>query len=78
LKQAHCDTVDCVPVHHLFGGFFDPIDPAGVNVARAGRTVPVTWRLTDANGSPVSDPASFVSLASKTIACSPTQPSDQI
>jgi hypothetical protein len=40
-----------------------------VNVAKAGQAVPAKWRLTDANGVPISDPASFVRLASYPISC---------
>jgi hypothetical protein len=50
-------------VQYVFSGFFTPIDnPNIVNKAIAGQTIPVKWRLTDANGAPVSDPTSFVSL----------------
>jgi hypothetical protein len=35
-----------------------------VNAAKAGQTIPVKWRLTDANGVGISDPATFVSLTS--------------
>lgn len=42
-----------------FGGFSSPT--AG-QVAKAGSTIPVKWRVTDASGAPVNDPASFVGL----------------
>jgi hypothetical protein len=48
-----------------FGGFFAPIDNDAVNSAKAGQTIPTKWRLTTADGTPVSDPASFVSLSSQ-------------
>lgn len=57
-------------VHYNFAGFFAPIDPLPtLNVARPGRTVPIKWQLTDANGNFVSDLASFASLFSTPIAC---------
>lgn len=55
---------------YLFSGFFPPIDNAGaVNQAKAGQTIPVKWRVTDATGVPVSDPAHFVSVTSVATSC---------
>jgi probable HAF family extracellular repeat protein len=54
----------------VFNGFFSPVDnPPTVNNAKAGQAIPVKWRLTDADGTPVSDPASFKSLTSYSIGC---------
>lgn len=37
-----------------FTGFFNPVDnPPVTNAVKAGRTVPLSWRLTDGNGYPV-------------------------
>jgi hypothetical protein len=47
-----------------FTGFFQPIDNTLPNSAKASQSIPVKWRLTDAAGNPISDPASFVSLTS--------------
>jgi hypothetical protein len=53
-----------------FYGFFSPIDnPPNLNLANSGQTIPVKWRITDANGAPISDPASFRSLSSYTVSC---------
>ncbi|HJR79152.1 MAG TPA: PxKF domain-containing protein [Anaerolineales bacterium] len=65
-----------------FDGFFQPVDMNAVNTAKAGQTIPVKWRLTDANGLPVSDPASFVKLSSYQVSCGdfvsdPTQPVEE-
>jgi hypothetical protein len=30
-----------------FGGFFQPIDNNNLNLAKAGQTIPVKWRLLD-------------------------------
>jgi hypothetical protein len=46
-----------------FSGFFPPVDNDKPNEARAGQTIPIKWRLTDA-GTPVADPQSFVSVSS--------------
>jgi probable HAF family extracellular repeat protein len=62
-----------------FEGFFAPVDnPPVVNKAKAGQTIPITWRLTDDAGVGVSDPASFVSLSSGSTSCSANDPTDTI
>lgn len=58
-------TKDCeYKVEYNFAGFFQPVDNGILNLAKAGQTIPVKWRLTDANGVPISDPSSFVSVTS--------------
>ncbi len=42
-------------VGYAFSGFDEPVDQDGVNIAKAGRTIPLKWRVTDANGSPVTN-----------------------
>jgi hypothetical protein len=61
-------------VVYNFSGFFQPIDNNLPNSAKAGQAIPVKWRLTDANGVGISDPASFVNVVSNTTsgACSGT------
>jgi LDH2 family malate/lactate/ureidoglycolate dehydrogenase len=59
---------------YAFQGFFAPVDMSTSNTivwntVNAGRAVPVKWLLT-ANGTPVSDPASFAGLSSYPVACS--------
>jgi hypothetical protein len=56
-------TVACAyGVAYAFGGFQQPVDEGGVlNVVKAGRAVPLKWRLTDAAGAPVT------SLATATV-----------
>lgn len=57
-------------VHYVFDGFYSPIDMGGVvNLAKAGQAVPAKWRLTDCNGVPIADPASFVGLYSYPVSC---------
>ena len=36
-------------------GFFEPITPLALNVAIAGRNIPVRWKLTDFNNAPLLD-----------------------
>jgi hypothetical protein len=51
-------------------GFFQPVDMDGVfNVAQAGRTVPLKWRIVDSDGVPVSDSQSFVKIQSTMLGC---------
>jgi hypothetical protein len=40
-------------VRHRFAGFFAPLRNRGLNRIKAGRTVKLKWRLTDAAGAPV-------------------------
>ena len=59
-----------VEVRYRVTGFFPPVySLPAVNRANAGRTVPVRWRLSDADGRPVTSLASFVSLMSAPIRC---------
>ncbi|UUZ61291.1 PxKF domain-containing protein [Nocardioides sp. B-3] len=65
----------CVPgarvVEYDFEGFFSPVEMDGMtNKAKAGQTVPLKWRLTDAAGVPVSDPAEIGSVRSYGVPCS--------
>ena len=62
----------CQPygVAYKVDGFFQPIDnPPAVNSAKAGQAIPVKWRLTDANGVPIDNPASFVDLQTSRVDC---------
>ena len=54
---------------YQFGGFREPITAGALNTVKAGSAVPVKWRITDAAGNPVSDPASFTSLTSLVSTC---------
>jgi hypothetical protein len=55
---------------YVFTGFSAPVDNAPVlNVANAGRTVPIKYRLTTPSGEPVSDPASFSKITSAKAPC---------
>lgn len=61
-----------------FEGFYSPIDMGVLNSAKAGQAIPVKWRLTDANGTPISDPASFRALYSSAEACTGGLPTDAV
>ena len=69
----------CDPLTYFFSGFGSPIENQPVrNMAVAGRTIPVKWRITDANGVGISDPTSFVSLTSGDTDCSQGAPQDAV
>lgn len=56
-------------VAYGFGGFLSPVDPEPtLNTARAGRVVPLRWRLVDHVGAPVVD-LSSASLAVASLSC---------
>jgi hypothetical protein len=57
-------------VSYVFSGFFQPVDAAPVlNLAIAGRSIPLKWRLTDAQGNPVLNLTSVTATATS-LACS--------
>lgn len=56
-------------VAYDFSGFSSPVDNSGLNTANAGETVPLKWRLTDANGNPVTTLRS-VTVTAETLQCS--------
>ncbi len=57
-------------VTYTFAGFYAPVDNLPIiNSAKAGSAIPTKWRLTDAAGNGISNPASFVSFTSFTVAC---------
>jgi hypothetical protein len=57
-------------VMYGFSSFLAPIDNGGVvNKAKAGRTIPVKWQLSDASGAPITSVSSFASLTSSAESC---------
>ena len=48
-------TVFAFVASYGFAGFDRPIVPDAVNVAKAGRSVPLKWRVVDLGGNPVTD-----------------------
>jgi len=80
-QGAGCDigSFELEAAVYTFEGFFAPIDnPPVINKAKAGQIIAVKWRLTDPDGMPVDDPASFVSLTSGSTTCDPNDPTDAI
>ena len=66
VSESVCVTFN---VQYVFTGFTAPVDNDAVNIALAGKTIPVKWPLTDGTGMPISDPASFVGLYSYSVSC---------
>jgi hypothetical protein len=57
-------------VEYNFSGFSSPVDSSPtLNVAKAGQSIPLKWRITDANGLPVTS-LSSVSVTVASLSCS--------
>jgi hypothetical protein len=73
-------VVDCPPPLpvYTFTGFSAPVDNGMVNIAKAGSAIPLKFRVTDANGAPVTGlTAPPVAVTSKGAPCG-TAPGDAI
>jgi hypothetical protein len=65
-------------VGYQFSGFSSPVDNLPiVNSANAGRNIPLKWRLTDANGNPITN-LSSVTVTSAAGSCSASAPADGV
>lgn len=65
-------------VIYSFDGFFAPVDNLPTfNVAKAGQTIALKWRITDANGSPVMNLAS-ATVTAASLACDLGTTTDQL
>ena len=63
-------TARAYNVRYVFEGFFQPVENLPVaNIVNAGRTIPLKWRLKDAQSALVADPGSFVSIVSVPTPC---------
>lgn len=67
------------PTSFTFEGFYAPVDnPPILNIAKAGQTIPLKWRVTDENGYPVTDLTS-VEIKATAFQCDDTETTpDQI
>lgn len=65
------------PSGYVFSGFAEPVDTDAVNLATAGRTVPLKFRVTTDAGDPVTDIAD-VALAVTTLECELGTTEDQV
>ncbi len=65
-------------VRYNFLGFFASVDrPNTMNVSKAGQAIPLKWRLTDANGVPITDLIG-VTVQAVSLTCSYGTTVDQI
>ncbi len=65
-------------VTFLFTGFSSPVDnPNVMNIAKAGQAIPLKWRITDANGNPISNLTS-VTVTATSLSCTAGTTTDQI
>jgi hypothetical protein len=73
-------TVFALITSFYFRGFGAPVDAGALNVAKAGRAIPLKWQIFDATVEPVTDlPPSLVKIGSIAIPCTGTgQPSDEV
>ena len=63
---------------YAFSGFYTPVDnPPELNGAKAGRAIPLKWRVTDLQGDPVDDLES-VSVVAIGLACAAGETPDQM
>jgi len=71
IEIPHLGDAVCVDflAQYNFKGFYPPVKMDVVNKAKAGRTVPLKWRLTAADGSPIKDPATFQGVWSYQVDC---------
>jgi serine protease AprX len=63
-------------VTYNFSGFFQPVDTS-LNTANAGQSIPLKWRITDANGNPVTD-LQTVAAAAVSLVCPIGVTTDQL
>jgi hypothetical protein len=53
---SEAGATECTAVNvYNFEGFASPVDNSMLNVAKAGQSIPLKWRVTDANGIPVAN-----------------------
>jgi hypothetical protein len=64
-------------VGYDFSGFSAPVEEDNVNVAKAGGTIPLKWRLSDYQGAPVTD-LSAIQVAVTSTSCDPTAPEQSV
>lgn len=65
-------------VIYNFTGFTSPMDnPPVLNIAKAGQAIPLKWRITDANGNPVTN-LTGVAVTAASLSCSAGTTTDLI
>jgi predicted outer membrane repeat protein len=65
-------------VVYNFTGFTSPVDnPPVMNIAKAGQAIPLKWRITDANGNPVTD-LTGVTVTAVSLSCPSSLTTDAV
>lgn len=63
-------TIFAFVASYAFAGFADPVENTATNIAKAGRAVPLKWRVLDLGGNPVSNlSSSDIRLSSTRVDC---------
>ena len=62
---------------YSFDGFYQPVDMAATNSAKAGQAIPAKWTLSD-NCGVIEDPASFSNLYSYPVTCGELSPAADV
>jgi hypothetical protein len=60
-------STSCID-NYVFVGFAQPVDETGINTAKAGRTIPLKWRVLDTDQNPVAD-LTNVTVKAATLTC---------
>ena len=68
---------DVLDQAYVFSGFTEPVDSDAVNLAKAGRTIPLKFRVTTGAGDPVIDLAG-VTVSVTTLECELGVTADQV
>jgi predicted outer membrane repeat protein len=77
-QGAHCDMGAYEAIVYQFVGFTSPVDnPPVMNIAKAGQTIPLKWRLLYSDGTPVTNLAD-VTVTAASLACSAGTSPDQV
>ena len=75
--SAAPEVTRTVKVDYHFSGFADPVKNDAVNAAKAGRTIPLQWRITDASGAPITT-LTAATISVKDLSCTAGSTANQI
>jgi hypothetical protein len=76
--DAAAQVTQSIKVDYRFAGFLQPVDGGDVlNTAKAGQVIPLRWRLTDADGLPVTT-LTVATITVKDLSCALGSTTDQV